>query len=116
MERIIRVGMDTSKSVFQVHGVDVAEVPVLRRKLARKEMIRFFEKLPATLIAIEACAGSHHWGATSDSDGPRGQVDSATTGEAIVVIRDRVRLEGIVGETYGSAESQYRRLLPTAIF
>lgn len=61
MEKIIRVGMDTSKSVFQVHGVDAAERPVLRRKLARKEMIRFFEKLPATLVAIEACAGSHHW-------------------------------------------------------
>lgn len=61
MEQIIRIGMDTSKSVFQVHGVDIAERPVLRRRLTRKEMIRFFEKLPAALVAIEACASSHHW-------------------------------------------------------
>lgn len=61
MEQIIRIGMDTSKSVFQVHGVDAAEAPVLRRKMARKEMIRFFETLPSTVVAIEACASSHHW-------------------------------------------------------
>src|SRR6516164_1822695 len=53
--------MDTSKSVFQLHGVNAAEEVVLRRKLRRKEMLAFFEKLPPTVIAIEACGGSHHW-------------------------------------------------------
>ncbi len=61
MEQITRIGMDTSKSVFQLHGVDAAEKPVLRKKLARREMIRFFEKLPPTVVAIEACGSSHHW-------------------------------------------------------
>lgn len=61
MEQIIRIGMDTSKNVFQLHGVDAAERPVLRRKLTRKEMIKFFEKLPPTIVAIEACGSSHHW-------------------------------------------------------
>jgi transposase len=28
---IIRIGLDTSKHVFQVHGVDERETPVLRR-------------------------------------------------------------------------------------
>jgi transposase len=51
--------MDTSKHVFQLHGVDAAEVPVLRKKLRRKEMVTFFEKLPPTVIAIEACGASH---------------------------------------------------------
>jgi transposase len=27
----VRIGMDTSKSVFQLHGVDEAEAVVLRR-------------------------------------------------------------------------------------
>ena len=54
--------MDTSKTVFQVHGVDEAEVVVLRRQLRRREMIKFFENLPPTLVAIEACGSSHHWG------------------------------------------------------
>jgi transposase len=38
--------MDTSKHVFQLHGVNAAEQPVLRKKLRRSEMIAFFEKLP----------------------------------------------------------------------
>lgn len=61
MEKIIRIGMDTSKHVFQLHGVDAAEKPVLRKKLRRKEMIDFFRICPPTVIAIEACGGSHHW-------------------------------------------------------
>ncbi|TIP51835.1 MAG: IS110 family transposase, partial [Mesorhizobium sp.] len=35
MEQLIRIGMDTSKSVFQLHGVDACERPVLVRKLRR---------------------------------------------------------------------------------
>jgi transposase len=61
VEQIIRIGMDTSKHIFQLHGVNAAEEPMLRKKLRRKEMVEFFEKLPPTVIAIEACGGSHHW-------------------------------------------------------
>lgn len=61
MEQIIRIGMDTSKSVFQLHGVNAAEQPILRRKLSRNEMVKFFENIPPTTIALEACGGSHHW-------------------------------------------------------
>ena len=61
MDQIIRIGMDTSKHIFQLHGVNAAEEPVLRKKLRRKEMVTFFEKLAADVIAIEACGGSHHW-------------------------------------------------------
>jgi transposase len=53
--------MDTSKSVFQLHGVNATEQPVLRKKLRRQEMLDFFTKSPPTVIAIEACGGSHHW-------------------------------------------------------
>jgi transposase len=52
--------MDTSKHVFQLHGVNAAEVPVLRKKVRRKEMVAFFQKLAPTVIAIEACGASHH--------------------------------------------------------
>ncbi|WP_076611292.1 IS110-like element ISRsp4 family transposase [Sinorhizobium fredii] len=61
MEQIIRIGMDTSKSVFQLHGVNAVEQPILRKKLSRREMVKFFEKTPPTIIALEACGGSHHW-------------------------------------------------------
>jgi transposase len=53
--------LDTSKQVFQVHGVDAAEQVVLQRQLRRSEVERFFSKLPPTLIGLEACGGSHYW-------------------------------------------------------
>ena len=61
VEQITRIGMDTSKHIFQLHGVTAAEEPALQRKLRRKEMVTFFEKLAPTVIAIEACGASHHW-------------------------------------------------------
>src|SRR3954452_15474660 len=60
MEQISRIGMDTSKHIFQLHGVNAAEEPGLRKKLRRKEMFAFLEKLAPTVIAIEACGASHH--------------------------------------------------------
>ncbi|MCS3980959.1 hypothetical protein M2232_008054 [Bradyrhizobium japonicum] len=36
----IRIGMDTFKSVFQLHGVDENEAVVVRRQFRRAEMIR----------------------------------------------------------------------------
>ena len=51
---IIRLGMDTSKSVFQLHGVDAAERPVLRRTLRRGQVLEFFAKLPPTRVGLEA--------------------------------------------------------------
>lgn len=60
MDQISRIGIDTSKHIFQLHGVNAAESPVLRKKLRRKEMVSFFEKLAPTVVAIEACGSSHH--------------------------------------------------------
>ena len=61
MEKIIRIGLDTSKSVFQVHGVDAAERPVLRKTLRRGQVDRFFAELPPTEVGLEACGAGHHW-------------------------------------------------------
>jgi len=58
---IIRIGLDTSKHVFQVHGVDEAEQPVLRRQVRRGEVEKFFAGLSPTRIGLEACGASHHW-------------------------------------------------------
>jgi transposase len=61
VEKLIRIGMDTSKQFFQLHGVDASEQPVLRRKLRRREVLPFFKRLEPTLIVLEACGGSHYW-------------------------------------------------------
>jgi len=61
VDQISRIGMDTSKHIFQLHGVNAAEMPVLCKKLRRKDMVAFFEKLAPTVIALEACGASHYW-------------------------------------------------------
>jgi len=61
MDKIITIGMDIAKNVFQIHGVDVAGTVSLRRQLKRGEVLKFFSKQPPCLIGIEACGTSHHW-------------------------------------------------------
>jgi len=61
MQTITTIGLDIAKSVFQVHGVAADGNVVVRRQLKRRYVLAFFQKLPACLIGIEACASSHHW-------------------------------------------------------
>ena len=55
------IGLDLAKQVFQVHGVDAAGAVVLRQRLRRRAVVRFFEGLPPCLVGMEACAGAHYW-------------------------------------------------------
>lgn len=61
MSTIARIGMDTSKSIFVLHGVDADDQIVLRKKLRRNQVSEFFGKLEPTKIGIEACGSSHYW-------------------------------------------------------
>jgi len=61
MQAVTTIGLDIANSVFQIHGVDAAGNVIVRRQLKRRYVIPFFQKLPACLIGIEACASSHHW-------------------------------------------------------
>ena len=61
MQSISTIGLDIAKSVFQVHGVDAAGQVVVRRRLRRRQVLAFFQKLPPCPVGIEACASSHHW-------------------------------------------------------
>ena len=60
MHHLVCIGVDTSKKVFQIHGMDAEKLGVLSWRLSRHQMIGFFEKLLPTLISIEACGASHH--------------------------------------------------------
>lgn len=59
--QVSTIGLDISKNVFQVHGVDDAGQPVLRRQLRRGAVLRFFAGLEVCLVGIEACSTAHHW-------------------------------------------------------
>ncbi len=68
---IIRVGVDLSKQVFQVHGVDRHERVVWQRTLKRKNWIHEVctHVRPGGEIGMEACAGAHHWAREFQSRG-----------------------------------------------
>ena len=58
---VTHIGLDLAKNVFQVHGVDRDERVVAKRKLTRRQVHDYFEKLPSCRIGMEACAGAHYW-------------------------------------------------------
>ena len=58
---ITMIGLDTAKSVFQIHAVDETGKTLIRRKLSRPQLIPFFEKQEACTVVMEACGASHHW-------------------------------------------------------
>lgn len=61
--KLIRVGVDLAKNVFQLHGVDRSEKTVWRRKLVRGDWIKtLLDRIePGCEIGMEACSGAHHW-------------------------------------------------------
>jgi transposase len=69
--RIVRVGVDLAKDVFQLHGVDRDGKTVWQRKLNRNEWIKvLLEKIePGCVIGMEACGGAHHWARLLQSKG-----------------------------------------------
>ena len=79
----IRIGMDTSKSVFQLHGVDENEVVVVRRQFRRAEMIRYFERLPPVLVAIEFLRQLASLGAPAAVVRSRGEADPTSVREGL---------------------------------
>jgi len=58
---ISMIGLDTAKTVFQIHGVDETGRAEIRRKLRRNDLIAFFEKQAACTVVMEACGAAHHW-------------------------------------------------------
>lgn len=61
MSEISMIGLDLAKSVFQVHGAASSGEVVLRKKLRREQLLRFFAQTPQCIVAMEACASAHHW-------------------------------------------------------
>lgn len=56
------LGIDIGKNSCSVVGVDDRGAVVVRRTMRRQTLIELVEKLPACVIAMEACCGAHHLG------------------------------------------------------
>lgn len=54
-------GLDIAKQVFQLHSVDMGTGEIINIQLKRAKVLEHFANRTASLIAIEACGGAHHW-------------------------------------------------------
>ena len=61
MGEVTTIGLDLAKSIFQAHGADAAGGVVFRKRLRRDQLLAFFATQPRCVVAMEACAGAHHW-------------------------------------------------------
>ena len=55
-------GCDIAKQVFHAHGAAASGAAVFSRRITRQKLIQFFASQPRCTVAMEACAGAHHWG------------------------------------------------------
>ena len=55
------LGIDIAKRVFHAVGMDETGKIILRKRVARHDLMPFIAQLPALLIGMEACGGAHHW-------------------------------------------------------
>jgi transposase len=59
---IVRVGVDLSHSVIQVHAVDADGKVIAAKQLQRKEFLPWCSRLPkGTMVAMEASCACHFW-------------------------------------------------------
>jgi len=110
--QISTIGLDLSKRVFQVHGVDAKGATVIRKRLRRSEVLGFFEKLAPCVVGLEACGAAHHWARELRALGhdarpmapsyvkpylKRGKKNDAADAEAIceAVVRPGMRFVGV---------------------
>lgn len=61
MGEVCTIGLDIAKSVFHAHGADATGQQVFSRRITRGKALEFFVGQPRCLVAMEACAGAHHW-------------------------------------------------------
>lgn len=54
-------GLDLAKHVFHVVGLNQANKVVDKRKLRRQHVLAYFAQQEPTVVAMEACRGSHYW-------------------------------------------------------
>jgi transposase len=55
------LGIDIAKLVFHVVGMDDSGHVVLRKRIARSELLTFIANLPPLRIGMEACGSAHYW-------------------------------------------------------
>jgi transposase len=67
--KIAVLGINLGKNSCSLVGLDEAGAVVKRRRMRPENIPAFTSKLPACVIAMEACCGAHHPGRVIASQG-----------------------------------------------
>ncbi len=59
MTNITLIGIDLGKHSFHVHCQDISGKKIMSKKFTRTKLFEFLVNTPATVVVMEACAGSH---------------------------------------------------------
>ncbi len=68
------LGVDIAKSVFQLHGVNQAGKPVLKRRVMRDQLLDVMACIPPCTVVVEACTGAFYWARKFEEFGHRVKV------------------------------------------
>lgn len=63
------LGIDLGKNSCSLAGLDAGGAVVPRKRMTRDGVVAFAATLPACVVAMEACCGSHYLGRTLDAQG-----------------------------------------------
>ena len=121
MEHVTIIAIDLAKRSFQLHGATTDGSVAFCKKLSRGKVLEFVASQPRCVVAMEACASSHHWGREIGKLGHevklvppiyvkpfvKRQKNDAADAEAIceAASRPTMRLRG--GEDAGAAGSRH---------
>jgi transposase len=62
MEKVSIIGLDLAKNTIQVQAACADGSVSFRRKISSGKLLQFLSTIDRCTVAMEACAGSHHWG------------------------------------------------------
>ena len=69
MSEISILAIDLAKNSFQVCGVKTDGVAVFNKSVSRSRLIQLLSDQKPCIVAMEACATSHHWGRMAQAHG-----------------------------------------------
>jgi len=59
---ITQISIDLAKNVFQVCCLNQACKPITNRKVSRRKLVEYVDRLPRVQLCMEACYSAHYWG------------------------------------------------------
>jgi len=55
------LGIDISKDIFQLHGINKTGQAILKKRIDRNKLAEYIANLPSTEIVMESCGGANYW-------------------------------------------------------